>query len=127
MARLKIFTSRVNGQNFDAYEDIDRVAEHRVDGLYNLMIGPSDAKLVFYTVRSMDPPDEKSEGQPIEIRDVSLKLSISTRVLLENCLNILNNVKMNQASLTKHRQDEDTKIKDVLDKIQQIVDKKHQH
>lgn len=127
MARLKTFTSRGKGQNFDIYEDIDRVAEHRVDGVATLMIGPSDAKLVFYSIRTMDQPDDKSEGEPIEMRDVNLKISIPTRVLLENCLNILNNMKMNQETLSKARRDEDTKIKEVLDKIHEFVDKKKQH
>jgi len=127
MARLKIFSSRSKGANFDVYEDIDRISEFRVDGLMNLMIGPSDAKLVFYTTRTIEQPDASSSGEPFEIRDINLKLSIPTRALLESCLNILNNVKVNESTMIKAHQDEEKKIRDVLNKIQQVVDKKHQH
>lgn len=127
MARLKVFHSRNEGANFDVYEDIDRVIEFRVNGLINLMIGPSDSKLVFYITRSLEQPDSQSNGEAIEIRDINLKMSIPTRALLESCLNILNNVKANEQGLIKAHKDEETKIQDVLNKIQQAVDKKHQH
>ena len=127
MARLKTFSSRTKGANFDVFEDIDRVTEFRVDGLMNLMIGPSDSKLVFYSTRTVEQADDKSGGEPVELRDINLKLSIPTRALLESCLNILNNVKANEQGLMKAHKDEEGKIQEVLSKIQQIVDKKHQH
>lgn len=127
MARLKVYESRGNDQNFDVYEDIDRISEHRVDGFYNLMFGPSDAKLSFYSVRNVDQPDDKSNNQLIEIRDENVRLSIPIRALLETCLNVLNGVKAKQGHLSDIRKLEDKKINDILDKIQQLVDKKHQH
>lgn len=127
MPRLKVHESRAKDQNYDVYEDVDRVKEFRVDGFYNLMFGPTDAKLSFYSAVGLESPDDRSNGQNIEIRDVNIKLSFSVRVLLETCLNILNNVKTNQERLSLLRKAEDEKINNVLNNIQQLVDKKHQH
>lgn len=127
MARLKTLKSRTQGANFDVYEDSDRIRDVRVDGITNLFVGAADAKLFFYAVRNIEQPDSESGIEPIEVRDVTLRMSIPTRALLEACLNILTSVKTNQEGLVKAHRDEEKKIVDVLEKIQQLVDKKHQH
>ncbi len=107
--RRLLMEIRNPGSAQNLYE-IDEVQHSFADGIGRVFSGPAVTKIEFFRIANMNLKPE--EGPPVEEREVFLKLTLPTAVVLEAALNILSNTKQNmslmdEATKTLHKLVED--------------------
>jgi len=103
--RKLIESSNLPGNRFDVYER-DAPLEIYVDGVGQLLVGPTNSKIALYRVTDVNT----EEGEVRESRELIARLTMPSRALGEFCATVLNRLRDNEDALLKGFEDERSKL-----------------
>lgn len=116
--RVPVASERSPGRNFDVFKE-PTVPIVYADGIGNLMMGPSVARVDLFNVISIAEP-LKGSTERLESREVTAVLVMPTVAFLEMCRNVLRGAKQNDSKFEGVTASERAKIVEILSSVEML-------